>query len=168
MKPDYHTIFEIAIRAEREAQQLYLDIVAMFSAYQPAVDLWIALARDEHYHARALEHLLAEAPASALQAEISPLLWEQAQALLRLNHDQLRASIASLDDAYQLTHELEHSEVNSMFEFLVHAFLSDPKFEVVTLQNLREHLMRLVQAPDTLGPAEVRQRIMAQRAFPEN
>jgi|YNPNPStandDraft_1061719.scaffolds.fasta_scaffold00158_31 rubrerythrin len=157
---NYQQIFEIAIAAERGAQSLYLDIVQMFSSYQPAVELWTALARDEVHHARVLELIRSTFSPTALEQAVDPLLEEQVQALSRLEQKRLKASITNLDEAYQLTHELESSEINTIFEFLVHAFLPDPELETTAMQNLRDHLRRLVQAQTTLGPAEMRRRIL--------
>ncbi len=156
---DYQQVFEIAIAAERSAQRLYLDIVQMFASYQPAVELWNALAHDEEHHARVLEYIRSTFAPEAFQRPVDPLLEEQALVLSRLNQEQMKASITNLDEAYQLTHELEHSEINTMFEFLVRAFLTDLELETKAMQNLREHLRRLVQAQETLGSAEVRRSI---------
>ncbi len=162
-QPTYTQAFAIAIRAERETQQLYTEIAAMFAAYPPAVELWQALARDESYHASVLEQTLSAVSPERLDEAVESLLWEQATALQRLDHKALQASLQTLEDAYQLTHELEHSEINTLFEFLIHAFMSGTEIEAIALQQLREHLRRLIGAEESLGPAEVRQRVLAER-----
>lgn len=159
--PTYAQVFEIAMDAERKAGELYRHFVTLFAAYPPAVELWTALARDEGYHLRVLEQIREDLPQETLNEEVDPLLWEQAEILRRLEKSTSTLTVENVDEAYQLTHELEHSEVNTMFEFLVHAFLSGTEMETIALQQLREHLRRLLRADELLGPAEVRQRVKA-------
>lgn len=159
--PTYAQVFEIAMNAERKAGELYHHFAALFAAYPPAIKLWAALAQDEGYHLRVLEQIRENLPQETLHEEVDPLLWEQAEILRRLEKSMSTLAVENVDEAYQLTHELEHSEVNTMFEFLVHAFLSGTDMETIALQQLREHLRRLLRAEELLGPAEVRQRIKA-------
>lgn len=159
--PTYAQVFEIAMDAERKAGQLYHSFVSLFAAYPPAVELWTNLARDEGYHLRVLEQIRDGLPEETLLEEVDPLLWEQAEILRRLEKSTSTFVVENMDEAYQLTHELEHSEVNTMFEFLVHAFSNGTEMETIALQQLREHLRRLLRAEELLGPAEVRKRIKA-------
>lgn len=111
-------LFESAIQIERQVGNIYRELADRFAHHPQSVALWLSLAADEEVHARVLvrvrqgaspEKLASPAPAETLAAvaEISN----------RLGQAPL-ASVTNLEDAYELAHEFEHSEVNAIFEFL--------------------------------------------------
>lgn len=111
-------LFESAIRIEELAGIFYRELAERFVAHPHSVALWRSLAADEDMHARVLARVLAAAPAEKRTSPAPVETWVAvAEVLQRMEQDPV-GSIKSLQDAYELAHEFEHSEVNAIFEFL--------------------------------------------------
>lgn len=116
-----HTLEELfgrAIQVENQAGTIYRELAGRFSHHPESAALWKRLAADEKVHAEVLKKTLRSAPPEKLASPAPAETWTAVTEILhRLTRDPL-ASITSLQDAYELAHELEHSEVNTIFEFL--------------------------------------------------
>ena len=67
-----------------------------------------------------------------------------------LNHD-LTASINNLDEAYELAHELESSEVNAIFKFLTIEFVSNAEREQFIVSQIDQHQQKLIDFSSDFG-----------------
>lgn len=116
-----HTLEELfgrAIQVENRAGTIYRELAQRFAHHPESAALWKALAADEKVHAEVLRKTLKGAPAEKLASPTPAETWTTITEILhRLRKDPL-GSIANLQDAYELAHEFEHSEVNTIFEFL--------------------------------------------------
>jgi rubrerythrin len=111
-------LFERAIQIENQAGSIYRELERRFSHHQESVALWKALAADEDKHAEVLAKALGDAPADKLACQAPADIWAAVTQILSLLSQDLLSSIKNLKDAYEIAYELEHSEVNAVFEFL--------------------------------------------------
>jgi hypothetical protein len=51
--------------------------------------------------------------------------------------------VHNLEDAYQMVHELENSETNAVFDFLITNFAEDKKTQAFLRSQLRDHIGKL-------------------------
>jgi hypothetical protein len=52
-----------------------------------------------------------------------------------------------LEEAYQLTHDLEYSEVNTVFEFIMEEFIAPDVQREFVAEQLKKHIARLDEFP---------------------
>ncbi len=157
-------LFEVAIQLEETAQALYSNWQSAFAAETAVAKFWQVYAEDEQRHASmlrstrdrlALEQLAAIAPPDMLGVAVN-----------MLNELQRNPpAVRDLDEAYELAHQLEHSEVNTIFEFLLsHVLPEDALFRGSGAQMARkqvsEHTNRLLfEFPEHLRDAHTRRAI---------
>jgi hypothetical protein len=153
-------LFDTAIEAERVAEQLYHTLSRKFAPHPNLVRFWKGMATDEVTHARALESIRAELPEETLQARADPEILAKARHALRTDLDRSLPHVTNLEEAYQLVSDLEHSETNAIFEFLVLEFSNDIRLGNFLRSQLRNHVMRLVvDFTEEFGPAERRAQV---------
>jgi rubrerythrin len=117
-QPTLEVLFESAIRIEELASIVYRDLAELFAHHPHSLALWRSLAADEELHARVLARVLAAAPVEKRTSPAPAETWATvAEVLQRLDQDPV-GTVTNLQDAYELAHEFEHSEVNAIFEFL--------------------------------------------------
>jgi hypothetical protein len=68
---------------------------------------------------------------------------EAARHIIKVPLAHALARAETLEDAYQLAHELESSEINTIFEFLLFTFADDPQATQFARDQLHEHVARL-------------------------
>ncbi len=142
------TLIEFAIAAEKASQELYARLTQRHSYLPQVADFWQKMSLDENAHARSLEKIRDSLTTEQLQATVDPVVLEQAKRNASLSVEDKLNSISTLEDAYQLAHELEHSEINTVFEFITAEFISlDVQREFVAAQ-LKKHVARLGEFPE--------------------
>jgi len=157
-------LFERAIALERAAEALYQQLGKMF-ANQPEVALfWKRYADEEDGHASYLERIQAGVGAGRLVQHANEDMLRKVHDCLeqaspaRLNH------VKTLEDAYQLAHELENSETNAIFEFIVLNFSTDElaKSHSFLRTQLNTHIARLENDfPNPYKSRNARQNVFA-------
>ena len=153
-------LFDLAIATERAAETLYRELAARFVDHLEVADFWERYAGQESGHAQWLQRLRDTTSPAQLAAPADPVMLQNARALSQFAVANALQGIHNLDDAYQLANELENSEVNVIFEFLVTHFTMDERTQVFLQAQLRDHLARLVGAfPTQFKGAVVRQTI---------
>jgi rubrerythrin len=142
------TLIELAIKTEKALQDLYASLVQRYSHWPPVADFWRKMGQDEDAHARGLEKIRDSLTPEQLQAPVDSVVLEQAKRNASLSVEDKLNSISILEDAYQLAHDLEHSEINTVFEFITAEFISlDVQREFVAAQ-LKKHVARLGDFPN--------------------
>ena len=156
-------LFDLAISAEKLAEELYHGLAAKF-AHQPVVaDFWNRYAEEEAMHALWLTQLRDGLSAEELSAQADPTTLREAQAALRVSVKQVLDQVQDLEDAYQLVNELENAETNAVFDFLITHFSSDDKTQSFLRAQLTEHVGRLmIDFPTQFKGAAMRRKVMAQ------
>ena len=69
---------------------------------------------------------------------------QQVRAVLRFSIEDALGELENLEEAYQLVNELENSEMNAIFEFLITNFSEDVKTQSFLRAQLRDHIARLM------------------------
>src|SRR5512139_487790 len=136
-------LFEYAIAAEHYARELYSEFARLFAADPRVAAFWQRYAAEEMGHARWLEQLLKKLPPETCDAPADFDKLEAARHIIKVPLANALAKVETLEDAYQLAHELESSEMNTLFEFLLFTFVDDPQATQFARDQLRDHVARL-------------------------
>lgn len=164
--PEFGTVahlIELAIQGERQAEEFYLRLAEMFSAHPQIQDFWTAYAREENGHARWLETLRGRIGDDQLADPVDQVLIEQAQQAIATTPDAHLAGIHNLQEAYDKANDLEHSETNTVFEFLISCFADDVQTRAFLRAQLSEHVGRLLMKfPDQYRFPTIRKSVQAQ------
>lgn len=151
-----------AIQWESKVQRLYETLADMFRHESEVSEFWRQLAHDESSHLK----LLREVESGMSEQERSVAVGEEQEAAaLRVEEilaGSLLSQIATLDDAYEVAHRIEVSEVNGLFHLLVADSLPDGEHMENLSSQIDRHLDRLWQFGGKFS-AERRKRIHAQQ-----
>lgn len=156
-------LLELAIRLEQSTETLYRGLEARFGHHPEIAAFWAQYAKEEAAHARWLGILRERMSTDHLSHPADQRMFEAAQELLRVPPERLLEGVKNLEDAYRLVTDLENSETNAIFEFLI----SDPAMaeesRVFLRSQLHEHIGRLMTGfPETYASPASRMSIKAQ------
>ena len=155
-------LFEYAIAAEHFARELYREFERRFAADPRVAAFWQRYAAEEMGHARWLEQLLKKLPPETCDAPTDFDRLEAARHVIKVPLAQALAGVETLEDAYQLAHELESSEINTIFEFLLSTFADDPQATRFARDQLSDHVARLSTGfPESYTGAPARRALRA-------
>ena len=161
-RQDVACLFELAIKAELVARDLYRQLAQKFSSHSEVVSFWEELARQEIDHAGALQRIYAKLTPEQRAAPADPVKLAGIRSVLAEPLARLLEDITNLEEAYRLASDLENSEVNAVFEFLINCFSTDPQVGDFLRAQLQEHLAFLMRDfPQRFGPAGQRRLIEA-------
>ena len=139
-------LFALAIAAETSAVEFYRGLVAKFAQYSDVAEFWQRYVTDEITHARWLARLQGNVSVEQLAARADPVILENARHAANVSTEKLLADVHNLADAYELVNELENSEINVVFDFLISSFPTDQEVLSFLRAQLSEHISRLVTA----------------------
>lgn len=158
-------LFALAIAAETSAAELYRGLVARFAQYSDVAEFWQRYVTDEITHARWLARLQGNVSVEQLAARADPVMLENARHAAGRSIPALLEQVRTLADAYELVNELEHSEMNVVFEFLISSFPTDQEVISFLRAQLSEHTNRLISAfPERFRDSGARLAAIAQEA----
>ncbi|MBN1955741.1 MAG: hypothetical protein JW900_11910 [Anaerolineae bacterium] len=157
-------LIEMAIALERGAEAFYLELAQLFSHHPDVAVFWEQYAKEETGHALWLEKLQQRLSDEKLAQPASSQMVTSAQRLLQLSPEKMLQSVKTLEDAYQLAHDLEHSETNAIFEFLIADFAIAEQAYPFLRSQLKEHIDRITtEFPRPFQDKVVRLAIKANR-----
>jgi rubrerythrin len=139
-------LFALAIAAETSAAEFYRGLVAKFAQYSDVAEFWQRYVTDEITHARWLARLQGNVSVEQLAARADPVMLENARHATSVSVQALLDQVHTLADAYEFVNDLESSETNAVFEFLISSFPADPDVLSFLRTQLSEHVDRLVTA----------------------
>jgi rubrerythrin len=155
-------LIEYAIAAEHYARELYREFARLFAADPRVAAFWQRYSAEEMGHARWLEQLLKKLPPETSDAPADIDKLEAARHMIKAPLANALATVKTLEDAYQLAHELESSEMNTLFEFLLFTFADDPQAAQFARDQLRDHVARLSERfPEHYAGAANRRALLA-------
>lgn len=76
--------------------------------------------------------------------------------------EYLEKKIDNLDDAYELTNDIESSEVNNLFRLFTHKFISSEDKKTFILSEINEHQLKIMDFPKNFGDKILRKEIKAE------
>jgi rubrerythrin len=136
-------LIELAIQLENATEALYRGLGAKFAHHPELEKFWQRYAAEELGHARWLERLRRDSSAEQLSAPADPMMLKMAQKMLQFSVDSALAKIKNLDEAYELAVDVENSETNAIFTFLITNYYAD-KDTVAFLRNqIKDHINNL-------------------------
>ncbi len=136
-------LLERAISWEDTVRDLYVGLSKSFPSHPGVEDFWKQMAFDESRHASILREARAVLPQSSLSR---PLAATETALIISVEAELAHAAtfeLRTLDDAYELAHKLESSEVNMVFELLVSCHTDSPAIKELLDAQVDEHIDRL-------------------------
>lgn len=136
-------ILERAIKIEKRVADLYAIFSKRFSHVPGMSDFWSDLRRDEIGHMGELRVVYESLPAEKLLMPESRAISLSVHRAMASVDDNCLSRIKTLDDAYEIAHNLEFSEINAIFEYLTMDLISpSSRSEMITYQ-INEHQQKL-------------------------
>ncbi len=144
-------LFVFSIEIELRAAAIYLAFAEYFPSVPGLANFWLDMQEDELGHARTLEDIRSALPPDVLQEAAPAEMWQNMQSLQKLISKDLMGGVHSLDDAYELAHELEFSEVNVLFNFLTSDVMTFGQQADITYTNIVKHQQKLLDFNNLFG-----------------
>jgi rubrerythrin len=138
-------LFELAINWETQARDLYANFANLFNHEPKVYAFWIQLSKDESGHIDMLKEILGKTPTEKLLMLVGNEQWQSVTRVEGLIKEASTRKVLTLDDAYELAHQLEMSEVNTLFKMLVNDYLPDKEGYNFILSDVKEHIDRLMK-----------------------
>lgn len=133
----------VAISWEEEARDFYLALSRSFPDHPDIETFWRSMAADEAEHATILRDIRAglDEPSASreVDAETRDMV-RRTEALLGSARD---ARLDTLEDAYELAHQLEESEILSVFRLIMHEGVKDDERRSLLTMQLGQHVENL-------------------------
>lgn len=137
-------LFTLATAAENAAEAMYLILAQRFAPYSEVARFWHEMAHEETVHARTLERLRERQASEVLDSPADPCMLQKAERNAHEDIIERARRVSDLEEAYQLAHAVENSEVNAVFELLLTTFPEDPASSKFLRAQLHEHVQRLM------------------------
>jgi rubrerythrin len=155
-------LFDLAIQCEQVCEKLYRELEMDFAHVPELSKFWDKYAREEAGHTRFLEGLRNESGEEKLSAFADVSAIERAQTALQASMEMGLRKIDDLEDAYQLAVELENSETNTVFEFLITNYSTDKHSQRFLRSQLKNHVANLtLDFPSKFNSAVTRRGVKA-------
>ncbi len=154
-------LFKLAITAEKIMQDYYEGLANKFSNLSKVSNFWQDMANDESHHGAALESMCKSLSDTVLFSEAEFAILQKCRAYLkRVSVKDMLSSVKTLDDAYELAHELESSEANIVFKFLTAKFIKPEKRMKITIAMIENHINKIMDFSEKFGNAKWRKTII--------
>ncbi len=152
-------LFELSIAIEHRASDFYQAFSIMFSHVSGLEAFWQVLINDELGHESILKEARKSLTSAQLQSQADDRMWKSIMRIRRWFTDDLVTSVRTLDDAYELAHQLEYSEINAIFEFLASEWMPAEKRKEIIHNIIEKHLNTLMSFSDLFGDKDWRSSI---------
>jgi hypothetical protein len=156
-------LFRLARAAETELKVFYRGLRAIFARDPAAAAFWGRMYEDETEHCRELLLIHHALPPDVRRSPADPEIVAAARRNLRMPLREKFRAIRNLDDAYTVAHDMENSEVMTVFSFIREKFVPLVRRRAFSLSVLEEHLGRIMDFPRRFGDASARLRVFARR-----
>ena len=130
---------------------------------QDLSDFWDELVKDEKRHATTLQDVKKLLTLEQLLTSSDKKMWDDVASIQRLLNKDLVGAIKTLDDAYELAHELEFSEVNAVFKFLAAELIPSEERKKFVVTEIKQHQQKLLDFSRNFGDRNWRKGINIQR-----
>lgn len=117
-QPTLAEVIERAAALESQMREVYETFAGLFAALPEASGFWQEMAEEERIHESLLVETLVSYPSEKLVEPAGRALVAAIDGVEETLRDALGVSIATLDDAYEVAHMLEGSEINTVFGLL--------------------------------------------------
>lgn len=138
-------LIDLAIALERSNEAYYRGLQEKFKHSPAVAGFWQAYAAEEVGHARWLEQLQERISDKLANRLESTHLIDAAQRLLRITPEEHLSRVNNLEEGYKLAVELENSETNTIFEFLILNYSLTAQVANFLQAQLHSHIKRLME-----------------------
>jgi hypothetical protein len=156
-----HALFEMSLAAEARGRDFYHLMSQAFAHLPEVEEFWLSLVRDEGGHIAVLNRIRAGLNQAQLDEPVQPEVLARNRTILDILTDDRIASVATLDDAYELAHEFEHSELNRLFTFLATRYITQAERSAFVIHELLDHQAKLVDFGKCFGDRAWRREVAA-------
>ena len=163
-KDTIEAIFERAIGFEYKASDIFKEFSKLFSYAQEISSFWQELAEDEIEHADTLQNICKSLTSEQLLSSCDEEMSMKVDMTQRMLAKVSIASIKNLDDAYDLAHELEFSEVNAIFKLMAATFIHSQERKQFIISEIGKHQQKLVDFTRNFGDRDWRKKITINHA----
>ncbi len=155
-------LFKCAIDIEKRACNLYEQLSKLFSHVHEVSAFWDGLAIDELGHMKMLKDIYTSLTQEQLLSPADKEIWKNVIKIQYLLNKDLIGPINSLNDAYELAHEVEFSEVNNIFKFLTIEVVPFEERKNLVIANINQHQQKLIDFSQNFGDKVWRKQIKIQ------
>lgn len=162
-----HTIkelFDAACETELRFAAIYKKFAAIFSDDPSLAEFWTTLAADEIGHEKTLRTIANSLNTKQLASLADNDLYYKIHEVRHLLDENEAARIINLDDAYELSHLLEFSELNWVFKILTTGFFPSQEKEQFILLHITEHQNKIESFSKKFGNKSWRQSVPARHS----
>lgn len=159
---NHHTtgdLIEHAINIERQAFSVYCRFSRLFSHIHEISSFWNDMSEDEKCHEEMLKDIY---NCLSRQERLLPArenVWRKVLESERLLDRALKVHVKNLEEAYELSHELESYEVDAVFAFLAEKFVPFEKKQRSFVPTLGITRIKLINFGKKFGNADRREQI---------
>lgn len=153
-------LFEHAIEIEHKAAHIYERLAKLFEHVPDMSDFWSDLVQDEMIHATTLQDVQKLLTPDQLSTRSNKKMWTDVTKIRHLLNEDLVGTIKTLNDAYELAHNLENSEVNAIFQFLTAEFVPSDTRRKFVVAEIAQHQKKLLDFSSNFGDRNWRKRIV--------
>lgn len=154
-------LFILAIRAEKTTELVYNGLARKFSEFAEISTFWGKMATDESEHARYIQNIRDSLTPTQLKSNADLDVLCKAREALKYSANDLLRTVRTFDDAYNLAHIIENSEINFVFSFLKNKFANPTKVACFISAELEDHLGRLMDFGEKYKDKVFRKSILA-------
>ena len=154
-------LFELSIAAEKTAGDFYAGLAQKFFHLPEVSEFWKGMAGDEEQHMRRLEAIRDSLTSSQLFVPADRAVLDAVKNAVKFSVTEMLASVRNLDDAYELAHDLENSEVNTVFELLSTEFRPSRERKEFVRSQVKGHIIKLSNFFHAFGDDERRKSVAA-------
>ncbi len=141
-------IFEKAIETKKRVGQIYRQFARLFSHIPEVEDFWRKMNINQITHADWLKEIKESLSEEQILSLPQVELVLKTHAIKDLFEKHSKKEIGNLHDAYEVAHEIESSEVNSLFKMLSNEFISSEKKKKFILAEIDEHRRQIMNLPE--------------------
>lgn len=139
-------LFKIQIETETVGGDFYADMAEKFDHLPDISQFFGKLAKDEESHIQNLKDVRDSLLQKELQMPADPNTLFNAKEASKLREliKTRGASFKTLEDSIVMTHDIEYSEVNKVYLYLVEEFSDSGDFKKKVVLELQDHLQSLM------------------------
>lgn len=157
------TLFELVIELEKAAADFYRGLAKNFSHVPKVSEFWREMQMEELRHVEIATNIRDSLTPSQLPDPADPSLLRKVRETLRLLDKDKVNFVRTLDDAYQMAHQLETSEAGMVLGLLKIRFTDFDKHKRFAVLETR-HTDKLTDFSQTFGDAGWRKSIVIRGA----
>ena len=160
------SFFRQAIEAENLARDIYVQFAQTFFHVPDVSGFWQDMAYDEAKHAYTLKEIMVSLTAEQLAAPADQKFLGIMMNMISFMNAASQKAVATLDDAYEIAHDLEFSELNYIFKYVTGGFMRQEEEEQFVASVIDEHQKKLVDFTEHFGDRNWRKQILARSTTP--